>query len=100
MSDQKPMNVLITGASRGFGKAIAEKFAANGCHLFLTSKNELTLYQTLAELTTRFPAVTIKAKAFDVAEKTSVLALGKWMEELNTVPDVLINNAGILFRAA
>ena len=36
-------NVIITGASKGLGKAIAEKFAAAGNHLFLCSRNEEVL---------------------------------------------------------
>ena len=34
------MNVIITGASKGLGKAIAEKFAAAGNNLFLCSRNK------------------------------------------------------------
>ena len=37
------MNVVITGASKGIGKAIAEIFAANGHDLFLCSRGESQL---------------------------------------------------------
>ena len=57
------MNVIITGASKGIGKAIAEIFAANGHNLFLSSRGEVHLYKTMEELCTRFPSVSIKAKA-------------------------------------
>ena len=60
------MNVLITGASRGIGKAIAEIFAANGHDLFLSSRSEVALYKAMEELQTKYPSVSIKAKAFDL----------------------------------
>lgn len=87
------MNILITGASRGIGKAIAEVFAANGYDLFLSSRNEVKLYKTMEELVTRFPSVTIKAKAFDLSQKENAMALGNWCLQ-QTIPDILVNNAG------
>ena len=58
-------NVIVTGASKGIGRAIAEIFAANGHHLFLCSSGEVALYKTVEDLMTKYPAVTIKAKPFD-----------------------------------
>lgn len=88
------MNVFITGASRGIGKAIAEIFAANGYNVFITSKNEFTLYKTLEELVTKYTHVTIKAKAFDLSVKEEAIRAGKWMMEVGGVPDIVVNNAG------
>ena len=87
------LNIVITGASRGIGKATAEIFAAHGHHLFLTSLNELRLYKTMEELGTMYPSITIKAKAFDLAQKENVIAFGNWCLE-QAIPDILINNAG------
>lgn len=87
------MNVLITGASRGIGKAMAEIFAANGHHLYLSGRNEVRLYKTMEELCTKYPSVSIKAKAFDLSQKEQALALGNWCLQ-HAVPDVLVNNAG------
>jgi short-subunit dehydrogenase len=87
------MNVIITGASKGIGKAIAEIFAANGHNLFLCSRGEVALYKTMEELTTRFPAATIKAKPFDLSKKEEAVAFGNWCLSF-AVPDILINNAG------
>jgi short-subunit dehydrogenase len=47
------MNVVITGASKGFGRAIAETFAANGHNLYICSRNEIALYKAMEELLTR-----------------------------------------------
>jgi len=88
------MNVFITGASRGIGKAVAEIFAANGYNLFITSKNEFTLYKTLEELVTKYAPVTIKAKAFDLSVKEEAVKAGKWMIEAGGAPDIIVNNAG------
>lgn len=88
------MNVIITGASKGIGKGIAEIFAANGHNLFLCSRGEVALYKTMEELTTKFLAVTIKAKPVDLSKKEEAIAFGKWCLSF-AVPDILINNAGL-----
>ncbi|MEO5948083.1 MAG: SDR family oxidoreductase [Chitinophagaceae bacterium] len=87
-------NVIITGASKGIGKAIAEIFAAHGNSLFLCSRGEVSLYKTMEELQTRFPTVTVKAKPADMSKKEEVIAFANWCLSA-TVPDVIVNNAGI-----
>ena len=87
-------NVVITGASKGIGKAIAEIFAAYGHHLFLCSRGEVALYKTMEELMTKYPAAIIKAKPFDLSRKEEAKAFGAWCLEYG-VPDVLVNNAGL-----
>ena len=93
MSEKKPV-AIITGASRGFGKAIAEIFAANGYNLVLTARKPVALYTAMESLQTRFPGIEIKAKPADIGIREEVLALGEWIR--HTVPqiDVLVNNAG------
>jgi short-subunit dehydrogenase len=86
------MNVVITGASKGIGKAIAEIFAANGHNLFLCSRGESALYKTVEELQTQYPKATIKAKAFDLSKNAK--DFGAWVLEQKIEVDVLVNNAG------
>jgi len=93
-SEGGAMNVVITGASRGLGKAIAEIYAANGHNLYLTSLSEVKLYKAMEELMTRFPAVTIKAKPFDLSKKQEVKDFGKWVLDFGSSIDILVNNAG------
>jgi short-subunit dehydrogenase len=88
------MNVIITGASRGIGKAIAEIFAANGHHLFLSSRSEVALYKAMEEIQTKHPSVSIRAKAFDLSDKKQAKELGVWCLGF-AVPDIVINNAGL-----
>jgi short-subunit dehydrogenase len=87
------MNVVITGASRGIGKAIATVFAANGYDLYLSSRNEVALYKAMSALQTRFPAITIKAKTFDVSKQAK--ELGNWILDAGIAVDILVNNAGL-----
>lgn len=94
------MNVVITGASKGIGKAIAAAFSAEGATLFLCARNEVNLYNTVAELQTNHPASLINAKAVDMSVKEETKAFGAWVSGglKNTVSgkiDVLVNNAGI-----
>jgi short-subunit dehydrogenase len=87
------MNVIITGASKGIGKAIAKIFAANGHNLFLCSRSEVALYKIMEELGTQYPNVTIKAKAFDLSKHAK--DFGKWILELGIDVNLLVNNAGL-----
>jgi short-subunit dehydrogenase len=88
------MNVVVTGASRGIGKAVAEIFAANGHHLFLCSRNEVGLYKTMEELVTKYPGSRIKGKARDLAKKEETENFGQWIIDNGVIIDVLVNNAG------
>jgi short-subunit dehydrogenase len=88
------MNIIITGASKGIGKAVAQVFAAHGHNLVLCSRNEHQLYKTVEELMVAFPGIEVKAKPADLAIKSEAVAFGNWINEKKIVPDVLINNAG------
>ena len=87
------MNVIITGASKGIGKAIANVFAAHGHNLILCSRNEVALYKVMEELLTKYPAITVKAKAFDLS--TNAKEFGSWVLESGIDIDILVNNAGL-----
>lgn len=87
------MKVLITGASKGIGKAIAAKFAAAGHTLLLCSRGDKQLYDTVSMLQTHYPQCTVKAKLVDMRVKEEARAFGVWSLE-SGVPDIVINNAG------
>jgi len=87
-------NVVITGASRGIGYAIADIFARNGYNLYLTSLNEMNLYKALERLLTKYDNIEAHAKAFDLSDKKQAVDFGKWVLD-QAVPEVLINNTGV-----
>lgn len=88
------MNCIITGASRGLGKAMAERFAAEGYDLYLTARDKAKLTAAAAELSARYPAITVKSYPADIGEKPQVQAFAHWIAESGASADVLINNAG------
>jgi short-subunit dehydrogenase len=87
------MNIVITGASKGIGYAIAEIFAAHGHHLVLTSKTPAALETAVAGLSKEFPAVQIESMPADLSIQKEVTAFANWCLE-KTEPTILINNAG------
>src|ERR1700712_3726821 len=88
------MNIIITGASKGIGKAIAEIFAAQGHTLFICSRNEVNLYKTVESLLGLYPNATIHAKPTDMANQKEVKAFADWVISKTNSVDILINNAG------
>ena len=86
-------NVIITGASKGIGKPVAEKFAAEGAHLFLCARNEVQLYQAVADLQSHYPEAVVKGKAADLSQKAAAIAFGEWVNS-NAAADIVVNNAG------
>ena len=86
---------IITGASRGIGKGIAEKFAEQGCSIaftFLSSVEKAKAFET--ELANKY-GVKVKGYQSDAADfKAADQLVTDVVAEFGTV-DVLVNNAGI-----
>lgn len=88
------MNIIITGSSKGIGRTIAEKFAADGHHLFLCARDENKLQQAANELQRQFPATVVHTMPADLSKKEEVTAFAAFCLKAGT-PDVLINNTGV-----
>ena len=90
------MNIVITGASRGIGKAILEKFAGDqkAHHFFICARNKASLRTTEKELQDRYPASTIYSYPCDIGKKEEVKAFGAWILAKTQRIDILVNNAG------
>jgi short-subunit dehydrogenase len=87
------MNIVITGAARGIGKAIAEKFAAEGNTLFLCARNKKTLEETAVVLQKQFATCIVHTLVADLSVKIDADAFANFCLQ-KAVPDILINNAG------
>ena len=87
--------VLITGASRGIGRATAAAFAKEGYNLVITcSKSETELLRLKEELERDF-SVDVLASIGDISDYEYVTQLFSHIEERFHGVDVLVNNAGI-----
>lgn len=87
------MIVVVTGASKGIGKAIARIFAAGKATVLLGSRGETALYHTLQEMQTDYPQATVKAMPADFSVKEDAQRWCNWVLGQGS-PDILVNNAG------
>jgi short-subunit dehydrogenase len=88
------MQVVITGASRGIGAAVARIFNEKGNTLFLCGRKEDTLQNKKKELQSANPGCIVHARTADLSRKEQAQLWGEWVLSLGGTPDVLINNAG------
>ncbi len=89
------MNLVISGATKGIGKAIVLHFAKAGWNIAFCARNEPEVHAFQNELIQAFPQQKFDAKAVDCADK---YALQNWASSLIKdfgAIDVLINNAGV-----
>ena len=93
MQELKGKIALITGGSRGIGKAIALALAEEGVNVAITGRNEEKLKAVVQEIEQK--GVKSVYAVFDITSKTEVYgALEKLQKDFGKI-DVLVNNAGI-----
>jgi NAD(P)-dependent dehydrogenase (short-subunit alcohol dehydrogenase family) len=83
-------HALVTGAGTGIGRAIAERFAAEGASVLLVGRTQATLDETAEAI--RAAGGEASTAALDVADAAAVAALFEGLDAL----DVLVNGAGIV----
>ena len=88
------MIVIITGGSRGIGKATAIKFASAGHRVILCSRNMDSLLHAKKEIENQFSNAQVDLFAADLSQKSAVQKFAAFCLTIGT-PDILINNAGI-----
>jgi 3-hydroxy acid dehydrogenase / malonic semialdehyde reductase len=89
-----PKIVFISGATSGFGKACAEKFASEGYDLILNGRREERLEEIKTRLEKKFN-IAVCLLPFDVQNRESVFKNIQNIAESWQSIDVLINNAGL-----
>jgi NAD(P)-dependent dehydrogenase (short-subunit alcohol dehydrogenase family) len=92
--DLSGKRVIVTGASRGIGRAIARGFAAEGARVAVCARTQADIELVGAELTLTGRAQAVIARAVDVTDTAGVKAFVGEVAESWSGVDILINNAG------
>jgi short-subunit dehydrogenase len=84
---------LITGASKGIGRAIANELASRKMNLLLVARSESLLKEVSRELSEKFH-VAAHYLALDLADPTAASRIFDWVEQNKYPVNILVNNAG------
>lgn len=85
--------IVVTGATKGIGRAIAEKFAANGFDVVASARSSKDLDSMKEAIEKRF-LIKVYVQSVDMAIKSKVEEFVAFIDSLKRPVDVLINNAG------
>jgi uncharacterized protein len=86
---------LITGASSGLGAEFARQLAPFAQSVVLVARRNDRLETLRAELSEKFPQLSIFIYAADLADEGARIAFAKWLHEQGIAIDFLVNNAGL-----
>ncbi|MEO8795231.1 MAG: SDR family oxidoreductase [Daejeonella sp.] len=94
------MNAIVTGGTKGIGKAICLKLAANNCSLAVCARNWTDLQNLKNEIAEKFPGVQVVLFKADLEKPKDVLDFADFVNSEFKFVDILINNAGIFIPSA
>lgn len=92
--DLQGKSVIVTASSKGLGKATAKKFAEEGAHVIISSRNGEELRKVKQEICSETGNNHVDDVVCDITNLQDIKALTAKAVELNETVDVLINNAG------
>ncbi len=86
---------IITGATQGIGKAVAEKLLAQGFSVAICARSRQDLDALKAQWQSSYPDATIIAEAADFSKQEEVIRFARLVMKIFSQIDILVNNAGI-----
>jgi short-subunit dehydrogenase len=89
------INAVITGATQGIGRAVAEMLLAQGCNVAICARNGEDLTALQSEWQSRYPQATIHVRVADFSKPDEVAKFAIALRNELTSVDILVNNAGI-----
>ena len=94
-----PKSILVTGGTKGIGRAIVKRFAKEGFDIYTCSRNPRDLELLKAELEQDHPGIQVIAVVADLSKKEEVERFSQEVKS-HGIPDVLVNNTGIFLPGA
>ena len=89
------MKAVISGGTKGIGRAIADLLAKNGFDLAICSRTEKDLISMKEELLSEYPTIEFIGLACDVSKKEQVFSFAEAIKDQWDEIDILVNNAGV-----
>ena len=99
MSDITPPVALVTGGSRGIGRAVAARLLEQGYRVVIAARDEEHLRKSETELQRCYPGAFVYAIPTDVSDEAAVKALFQHIQRDEKRLDALVNAAGLLLEA-
>lgn len=93
MKNQKLRTLVVTGASRGIGAAIVERFAAEGARIFACALHPEKLEAVVNRWREKYPQSQFDSYAADLGTKVGAEGFAYHVAQ-SGAPDILVNNAG------
>ncbi len=87
-------SILVSGGTKGIGRAIVERFAKEGFDIFTCSRNEGDLASLRAALASKYPTCSVHTFVADLSKKEEVLAFAEAVKAKG-IPDVIVHNTGV-----
>lgn len=94
--DLSGKTALVTGSSRGLGRAMAEGLARAGARILVNGTDPARVETAVAEM--RAAGFQAEGAAFDVTDEAAIKATFARLDAAGIAVDILVNNAGIQFR--
>ncbi len=91
---------VISGGTKGIGKALVKKFVAIGFDVFTCARHEEDLRSLKEELAKSHEKSTVFIKQADLSARGEVMEFADFIRENTTTVDVLINNTGVFIPGA
>lgn len=89
------MNIVVTGATQGIGRAIAERFAKEAFNLCICARSLNDLKAMQHDVLTNFAASKVYYYQADLSKKEEVFAFASYVNTVFDTVEVLVNNAGV-----
>lgn len=85
---------VITGGTKGIGRATIERFAKEGFDIITCARNHKDIEQLIEDINERFPSIEIHAVQADLSNKNEVAKFAEVVKSLDRPVDMLLNNTG------